>query len=376
MYKVLLLNSDKGEVVDRLSAREDVNLRIIAAGAYAEVYSRFGGIAHVPAIDDITAVRDAALELARDAPIDHVLAATEKSVIPAALVRAYLGVPGLTVDQAFAFTHKHAMKKRIRAAGLPVAESRLVTDVGGLEATAEAIGRPVVVKPVMGSGGAATFRITSPAELAGLVARKALGSGPYQIERFLPMAAEYHCDGVVRDGNTVFTSVSRYFAPLLSVGTTVIGGSYVLDQESSIARRTVGLHGAVVSALGCRDVVTHLECFETAEGIVVGEITCRPGGGAVTDVVSDAFGVDLWDELIRAEFGEAPRIAPRAPGEVYGWTYLRAGSAAATRIAGLEGVLALKEPSSEGGSFVVRLRAADEDGMRRLHGLISQEVGR
>lgn len=378
MPNVLLLNSDRIEAVDRLSAFEDVNLRIIVAEGYADMYRHLGGVAHVPALDDTTAVRKTALAFARDVPIHHVVAATEKSVIPAALVRAHLGVPGLTVDQAFRFTHKHAMKECLRAAGLPVAASRLVTETEGLKVAADTLDWPVVVKPVMGSAGKATFQVTSQVELGELVARDSLGPGPYQVERFIPMTAEYHCDGVVRDGTTVFTSASRYFAPLLSVGTTTFGGSHVIDQASAQAKEVAGLHEGVVAALGCRDVVTHLECFETTEGMVVGEVTCRPGGGGVPDTILAAFGVDLWDEFMRAELGQASRAsAPaHASAGVSGWTYLRTGPVAAARAAELDGVVHVTKPAPGGGSYVLRLHTPDEHRMRRLHNAIGLEVGR
>jgi len=373
---VLLLNSDRHEVLGLLRSRPGVRLNIITAAKYADLAADGIRTAIVPAIDDLTAVRDAASELARREQVDVVIAATEKSVIPAALVRAQLGVPGQGLDEAYAFAHKHAMKRRLRAAGLPVARSRPATSRPGLLAAAQDLGYPVVVKPVTGALAARTYRVEHPAELSGLIAAGALGPGPYQVERFVEMLAEYHCDGVVRGGRTVAAPVSRYFQPLLGLSSTAPDGSYTLPQDLPQAREISALHQRVVEALGAGDCVTHLECFETTEGMVIGEIACRPGGGAIALVLRSARGIEIWDEFVRAALGEPSALtepASDAAGSVdatHGWLSFRSGAAPPT---GHRAVVALHGAA---GSYDLVLRTENQEAMTAAAHTICEDRAR
>lgn len=373
--RVLVLTSDREEAVDRVR-RRDVETVVITAERYRPLYDGLPGVTvrTVPAIDDLTAVREVGRAEAARGPVRAVVAATEKSVIPAGMLRAHLGVPGAGPDVAFAFTHKGAMKQRLSDHGVRVAPFRAATTGAQLAEAADEIGYPVVVKPVMGAAGKDTHVVASSAELSRLTDRGAFGPGPYLVERHVEMVEEVECDGIVRDGRTTFHSVSRYFAPLLTVGTQVIGGSYVVPADDPIVPALGRLHDEVVRALGARDAVTHLECFVTADGLVVGEITCRPGGGSVTDMVQRAWDVDLWDELVRAELGEPSAVAVRPAPGVHGWTYLRSGPDGVAVAEDLDGVVGVSGPS--GGSVVLRLLTDDAEAMRRLHTEISTQVGR
>src|SRR5581483_3202870 len=79
------------------------------------------------------------------------------------------------------------------------------------------------------------------------------------------------------------------------------------------------LHAGTVAALGLRSGVTHLELLETAgQGLLVGEITCRPAGGGLLRNVELASGVDLWRCFVDAELGREPAIRrPARPGRVH-----------------------------------------------------------
>jgi biotin carboxylase len=373
--RVLVLTSDREQAVDRVR-RRGVDTVVVVAERYRPLYDGLPGVTvrTVPSIDDLTAVREVGRAEAARGPVRAVVAATEKAVIPAGILRAYLGVPGAGPDVAFAFTHKLAMKQRLSDHGVRVAPFRAATTGTQLAEAADELGYPVVVKPVMGAAGKDTHRVAGPQELSRLTARKAFGPGPYLVEQHVDMVEEIECDAVVRDGRTVFHSVSRYFAPLLTVGTEVIGGSYVVPADDPVVAQVGRLHDQVVQALGARDAVTHLECFVTRDGLVVGEITCRPGGGSVADMVHRAWGVDLWDELVRAELGEPSAVVVRPAPGVHGWTYLRSGPEGVAVAEDLDGVVGVTGRS--GGSVELRLLTDDAETMRRLHAEISTQVGR
>lgn len=315
--QVLLLNSDRPEILRILRARPDVAVRVMTRPGNADLY-RQHPTAVVDSFSDLTQVEAAAYELAAHGPVDYVIAATEKSVLAAGLVRALLGVPGPGLDQSLWSAHKRAMKDRLRSAGLPLARHAQVATVAEIPRAALETGWPVVIKPVFGTGANCTFRIDTPEEFAerhrgGAFADLAGLRLPIQVERAVEFTHEYHCDGVVQDGEVTRAAVSRYFTPPLGTSPYFDSG-YVVDQTEPFSLEVLDLHRRVVAALGLAEGVTHLEVFRTQAGAVIGEVAIRPGGMGISRMVRHAFGADPWEELVRVTFGEPPAQPPREPG--------------------------------------------------------------
>lgn len=82
-------------------------------------------------------------------------------------------------------------------------------------------------------------------------------------------------------------------------------GSYVLPGAHPDGEKIAGLHRQVVAALRLRSGITHLELFKTGSSFLVGEITCRPGGGIARGVKMQ-HGVDLWGAFIDTSPGLTP----------------------------------------------------------------------
>ncbi|MFE0461428.1 acetyl-CoA carboxylase biotin carboxylase subunit family protein [Kitasatospora sp. NPDC058965] len=379
MTEVLLLNSDKPAVLRALARRPWLNVRVLARPGYRDRYPAHHRFEPVADLTDLTAVRATALRLDRERAVDRVLAATEKAILPAGLIRSQLGLPGGGFDQAMWASHKYAMKHRLRSRGLPVTDFAQVSTVDRIPAAAERLGWPVVVKPVFGAGAAHTHRVDSAADLAARRAELALLDTlpvPLQVERFVAVEEEYHCDAVVRAGTVRFAAVSRYFFPLLSIDRS-LRGSCTLAADEPVVAAAEELLGAVVAALDLADGVVHLELFGTGRGLLVGEVTVRPGGAAIPRLLELAHGVDLWEEFAAAGLGEPERpvAGRRRPGVVgYVWLPAALGPAAAA----LPGVLELR-PEETGGRdrLAVHFAAPDRagaDALRaRLHGLRAGE---
>lgn len=229
---VLLLNSDKPEVLRALTRRSDVRVRVLTRERYVSFHEGLE-TAVVENFEDLTQVGTAAYELAASGPVDHVVAATEKSIVAASLIRSLLGVPGLSFDQALWTSHKRAMKDRLRTAGLPTADFSQVATVADIPSAAERIGWPVVVKPVFGSGSRSTHRLSSSRNFAvklrsGALDDLAARGVPVLVEEQLRVLDEYHCDGLVHGGEIVSAAVSRYFDPPLDAPGNLQGSHWSL----------------------------------------------------------------------------------------------------------------------------------------------------
>ncbi|MEV5844058.1 hypothetical protein AB0M32_19045 [Streptomyces sp. NPDC051985] len=370
--QVLLLNSDKPEVNDILARRPDVRVRVITRKVYADLYHGLD-VAYVDGFDDLTQVERAAYELTAGGPVDHVIAATEKSVVPAGLVRSLLGVPGLGFDQSLWAAHKRAMKDRLRDAGLPVTPHAQAASLDEVERAAGVTGWPVIVKPVFGAAAKATYRVDSPADLAarhraGEFADLAARRLPVQVERLVRFSDEYHCDGVVHRGEVARAAVSRYLVSPMRIPKDLNSGC-LIDQSTPFARAVLDLHRRVVAVLGLTAGVTHLEAFRTDDGPVIGEVAVRPGGLGISRSWWHAFGVDLWEEFVRVSLDEEPTRPDRpARREIVGRTQLPVFPGLRERAAALPRVIEVRTPEESGTGYLeAHYTAPDETAAGELN---------
>jgi biotin carboxylase len=315
MKRVLLLNSDNHRVVPLLEKRTDLRLSVITSRPYARFYGPDTDVVRIDDIHDLTGVRLAALEIRRRNPFDHVVSPSEFSLQAGGYLRSYFGLPGPGYDVSNAFSNKYVMKQWLQAAGLPVTPFRQLADLSEAGAAATELGWPVVVKPVIGGGSEDVFVIPDDAalrDLIGSAASESLRRSPYPIiaERFLDITEEFHCDGIVSDGEPRAAPVAKYFAPVLSsVGKVV--GSYSLPDAEPDAVRVAEIHHALVKAFGLRDGVTHLEVLKAGGEFVVGEVTHRPGGGGIPELLAHQYGIDIFQTLVDVSIGDGYLGAPR-----------------------------------------------------------------
>ena len=300
---------------------EITRLSVITEHGHVHRYAPGVSVHTVDDIREFDAVRRAVLDVAREQPVDAVLGPYEYSLPVSGYVRDYLGLPGLGHAASLGFADKYAMKRRLAAAGLPTAAHRRVFRLDAVARAADAVGWPCVVKPVFGGGSKDVVVLRSPADLDRFAASpEAAGlrdaACPLIVEAYVPLDAEYHCDGVVWDGEVRFAAASRYFSPVLTHAHAPVG-SYVLPEDDPEADVLLDLHRRAVSALGLEAGVTHMEAFRTPDGFVIGEIACRPAGGGLPTALRLQFGVDLWHACARTSLGLAPGLAPvRRPGIV------------------------------------------------------------
>jgi biotin carboxylase len=283
---------------------------------------------------DFGEVLGAVAEAHRRAPVSHVMAATEASMIPAGLVRSMLGLGGPGLDQTLLLADKVRMKARTAAHGIPQALGCAAARWHDVREAARAVGWPVIVKPATAAGGMGVCVASSEHDLP---ARPPARLGPptagWLVERLLALDAEMHCDAVVSRGRVQFASVSRYLTPLHEA-TGQIVGSCTVDGDDPWRSAVIDLHADVIRAVGLRDGVTHMEALIVDGRLLFGEIAGRPAGAGITELVLHATGVDLWRALAEISVGAEPGLPtarsvrrpaaaiglPSAPGEVAAMT--------------------------------------------------------
>jgi len=289
-------------LIDRLS--------VVTEHRHAARYPESVLVETVGSIHDVDEVLAAAWRIAGRYPIDGALAPYEVGMPAAGYVRTVLGLPGPDFHTATLFTNKHVMKQRLSRAGLDLMPFAAAHSDAQVRARAEEFGWPVVVKPAYGGGSKDVAVVADAAELDAWLAA---GGSPRPhnptavVERQAEILTEYHCDGVVADGEVRFAITSRYLEPVLgSIGQGTPYGSYQLPLDHPEHLAVAELHAAAVAALGLWSGVTHLEVFSTPDGLRVSEIACRPGGGAVPTAIELRHGVNLLDVCVRTSLALPP----------------------------------------------------------------------
>ena len=281
-----------------------------------------------------------------------VVALTERSVVPAAHLRAALGLPGLSVEAARNCSDKRAMKRAVRDAGLPCA--RFVGAEDGLSGAeiVDRLGLPLVLKTAVGSGGRGTVVVREPGAMP---ARLEAG---WMAEAFVD-GVEMSVEALVAGGEVVFVNPTQYLEPAWA--------SLVPAQlERGTLEAVRGLEAAARAALGVADGITHLELFLTPDGPVFSEMAARPPGGHLMPLMALAYGADPWEALLRAALGE-PAAFP-APERAAAVRILHPWPGVVRAVEGLDAARSL--PGVEAVS--VRVRPGDVLGAREGTG---QEAG-
>lgn len=323
---VLLLHTRKKVLPDHVREElEQDHLTVITEHGHVQRYGPDVDVRLVESVAHLDEVRAECTRVLEERRLDAVFAPFEHGQQAAGHLRSYFGIQGTGFDTVNAFSNKYVMKQRLVGGGLPVTDFHLLSRLDAVPDIARTTGWPVVVKPLIGGGSHHVHVLRGPdhyerfrrSEEAAVLAALTV---PLVAERFVPMRAEHHLDGVVQDGDVVFAVGSRYLEPVLERSAGF--GSCVLPDAHPLSAALRDLHAEAVRCLGLRDGVTHMEFFETDDGLVVGEIACRPAGGGIPEALRLHTGVDVWRAALRASCGRPYDATAHARGGVVAHVYL------------------------------------------------------
>ncbi|MFD7168981.1 ATP-grasp domain-containing protein [Streptomyces violascens] len=248
---------------------------------------------------------------------DAVYTNFEFAVVMAAGLAQNLGLPGLGTEVAVRMRDKFLQKQRLAEKGIPVAESRVFHTPPTL-ADVEALGFPLVLKPVAGAGTESTTRVddatafqrTVAAFFSAKEARKVL-----LVEQFIA-GEEFVLDGWIHNGVIGFSSLGRYERPCLEIAASATSMRMYRCSETThpgLAERATNLAADALTALGMRSGVFHLEFFRLPNGsLVFSECAARRGGALVEEEIRLARSVSLAEAAVDLCLGTAPQTAPTA----------------------------------------------------------------
>ena len=227
---------------------------------------------------------------------------------------------GVNSAQIVSFQSKAEMKKFYAKGGIPTARQ---AKVDTLENALSFIGEvlyPIIVKPEVGVGAEATYKISDEGELRHFFDTKP--AVPYVMEEFIT-GDIYSYDAIVDSkGEPLFESSAHFPPSVMDIVNENLDMVYYVLKDVPGQLRERGR--ATVKAFGVRSRFVHFEFFRLSvdkgslgkKGDFIGlEVNMRPAGGYTPDMMNFAHNsdvYDIWAEMMvhdRASASSLPKDA-------------------------------------------------------------------
>lgn len=239
----------------------------------------------------------------RGATIDRVECLWEPGMVLAARLREALGTPGMSVEQTWIYRDKDSMKRALADAGVRLPQHYRAASVAEVYTAAEALGYPLIVKPIAGAGSADTYRVNDRAELDRTIdATRHVRE--VSVEEYIE-GEEFTFDTICAHGKVLYFNICAYRPKAL------IARSLHWISPQTMALRDVDhpdlragreLGHRVLEALDFQTGFTHMEWFRTPAGEAVFiEIAARAPGGRTVETMNYASDIDVftgWAEAV------------------------------------------------------------------------------
>ncbi|MBR6071299.1 MAG: ATP-grasp domain-containing protein [Acholeplasmatales bacterium] len=217
-----------------------------------------------------------------------------------AKLRTDFNINGAKMDDVVSFTSKSEMKDFYKKAGVPVARYKFCTNVeDDLKYIEDEIGFPVVVKPNVGVGAQATYRLENKEDLINFY--KKGFQVPYIMEEYI-YGDITSFDGICDSNSNVVFCDNEIFPPsIMDIVNENLETSYYVNKEVPADIKKIGQK--VLKAFKIRSRYFHLEFFRLTKDkkglgksgdIVALEVNMRPPGGYTPDMINFGQSVDTY----------------------------------------------------------------------------------
>ncbi len=210
-----------------------------------------------------------------------------------ARLRTDFNIPGIQIDQIGRVKRKSLMRTAFVKAGIKVARGRVVKDLKDAQKLIKQTGYPLVAKPDVGVGAAATYKIHDENELESFFETKP--PVDYLFEEFV---SGQICtfDGLTdREGKPVFINSLVYSMGIME---TVLNDDLVYYYTlREIPSDLEALGCRVLEAFDVRERFFHFEFFRQTgtNDLLALEVNMRPPGGLTTDMFNYACDINVYN---------------------------------------------------------------------------------
>jgi hypothetical protein len=208
-------------------------------------------------------------------------------------LRTDFNIPGIRSDQIGRVKRKSLMRETFIQAGIKVARGKVVKTMEDAQELIAQTGYPLVAKPDIGVGAAATYKIHDENELKSFFETRP--PVDYLFEEFVN-GQIITFDGLTdRDGTPVFANSLVYSAGIME---TVLNDDLVYYYTlREIPADLEALGRRTLEAFDVRERFFHFEFFrQTGSGDLIAlEVNMRPPGGLTTDMFNYSCDIDVYN---------------------------------------------------------------------------------
>lgn len=241
--------------------------------------------------------------------LDHIESHNEYWLETDARLREDFNVPGPRPAMVDGIKRKSRMKRTFLKAGGDAARGKVARNIKVARDFAAEVGFPIIAKPDIGVGAAATFRINSEDELQRFFDLKP--SVAYFLEEFI-QGELISFDGLTdQEGNVVFSTAHHFNRGIMEVVNENLDMYYYSLREVPDDLRSAGT--LAVRAFEVRGRFFHIEFFRTSERLLLLELNMRPPGGLTLDMFNYANDIDVyraWAEVMALGTTSLPQTRP------------------------------------------------------------------
>ncbi len=289
---------------DFVRGLHEIGVRVLGIGEppHAELGSALQGWLHeyyrVDSLQDYDQVyRAFAHFISKHGRIDRVDSNAEFWLETEARLRTDFNMAGYHSCDMERVKRKSVMKEIYRQAGVPVARGALASDRKAALALGRSAGYPLVAKPDIGVGAAATYRLDDATQL-----KQFLDNPPeveYFLEEFLSGQLVTY-DGLAnQEAEPIFVASHLFNTGIMEVVNQRADLCYWSAREIPADLDELGRK--VLKAFNVRKRFFHLEFFRTPKGLRALEANLRAPGALTTNMMCYANDIDIfriWAEVV------------------------------------------------------------------------------
>ncbi|HVG21891.1 MAG TPA: ATP-grasp domain-containing protein [Blastocatellia bacterium] len=299
--------SGTGRLFARAAAREGFEPVLLAKDPARYGYAGEDGIRVIQAdTQDLGAVLNLLRNLMGDRGIAGVTSSSEYYIEMVGEVTRRLALPGPNPEAIRLCRDKQAQRIRLQSAGAGVPMFTPAESTEAAVEAAKAIGLPVVVKPVNGSG---SVGVKMCDRLGEVQEHASALLGQKVNERGLPLPGRILIEEMVLGpeysveafGRNIIGITQKHLGPLPYFVEAGHDFPAPLSEETKSEINDAVV--AAIDALGLGWGPSHSELRLTKQGVKIIEVNPRLAGGYIPELVRLAFGIDMIDETIKLVAG-------------------------------------------------------------------------
>lgn len=284
----------------------------------------FVDVAHVTDTHDSNQLIEAARLLQqKHGPLNRIVTTQETLLEPVAQTVEALELNGMNVATVRRALDKSLLKAALKKAGIATPRSRVFTSEPEARSFVDERGFPIVLKPLNGSGGLATWCIRNVRQLELALELTKPSHPPLLAEEFFT-GEELCIDTITIANEPRFYSICYYRPSILeAVESPAIQWRCVMPRDISGPRyeRFIVEGLSAVRALSVGDAMTHMEGFLTESGQPCFiDATLRPAGARIAPMLAFAYDIDpyfVWARVMLDGSFDGPWERKCAVGTVF-----------------------------------------------------------